>query len=197
MESYGHDDEKGVLLVAMSFSVELDGCISKITFNIYTSDIPITAHVNLAMYADDACIYSRSLNARVIDRRLQAALDTLRDWYAKWRIAVHPQKSTAVLFAIGGRRRRKFGNAPDLTFQGGIIPWQREVTYLGVALDSRVNWAAHIHRVLDRGPKMFGTLYPMMAGGGRLDASLKIQVNDENGYPVMAKSKPNRNDSYQ
>ncbi|GJQ79388.1 hypothetical protein Trydic_g16247 [Trypoxylus dichotomus] len=75
--------------------------ISSLLFNIYTSDIPTTAHVNLAMYADDVCIYSRSLNARVIDRRLQTALDTLRDWYAKWRIAVHPQKSTAVLFAIG------------------------------------------------------------------------------------------------
>ncbi|GJQ71904.1 hypothetical protein Trydic_g3013 [Trypoxylus dichotomus] len=140
--------------------------ISPLLFNIYTSDIPATAYVNLAMYADDVCIYSRSLNARVINRRLQTALNTLRDWYAKWRIAVHPQKSTAVLFAIGGRRRRKSGNAPDLTFQGGIIPWQLEVT----------NWAAHIHRVLNRGHKMFGTLYPIMAGGGRLDPSLKVRI---------------------
>ncbi|GJQ72893.1 hypothetical protein Trydic_g1540 [Trypoxylus dichotomus] len=98
--------------------------ISPLLFNIYTSDISTTAHVNLAMYAVDVCIFSRSLNARVIDRRLQRALDTLRDWYAKWRIAVHRQKSTAVLFAIGGRRRRRYGNAPELTFQGGIIPWQ-------------------------------------------------------------------------
>ncbi|GJQ70733.1 hypothetical protein Trydic_g666 [Trypoxylus dichotomus] len=29
----------------------------------------------------------------------------------------------------GGRRRRRYGNAPDLTFQGGIIPWQREVMH--------------------------------------------------------------------
>ncbi|GJQ88757.1 hypothetical protein Trydic_g21050 [Trypoxylus dichotomus] len=41
--------------------------------------IATTAYVNLATYADDVCIYSRSLNARV-DRRLQIALDTLRDW---------------------------------------------------------------------------------------------------------------------
>ncbi|GJQ79545.1 hypothetical protein Trydic_g16392 [Trypoxylus dichotomus] len=128
------------------------------------------------MYADYVCIYFRYLNARVIDRRLQIALVTLRDWYAKWGIAVHPQKSTAVLFAIGGRRRRKYGNASDLTFQRGIIPWQREVTYLGVTLNSRVNWAAHIHRVLDRGRKMFGTLYPMIVGRGRLDASLKVRI---------------------
>ncbi|GJQ79526.1 hypothetical protein Trydic_g16373 [Trypoxylus dichotomus] len=132
--------------------------ISPLLFNIYTSDIPTIAHVNLAMYADDVCIYSRSLNARMIDRRLQTVLDTLRDWYTKCRIAVHPQKNTAVLFAIGGRRRRRYGNAPELT------------------LDSRVNWAAHIHRVLDRGRQMLGTLYPMMAGRGRLDPSLKVRI---------------------
>ncbi|GJQ65677.1 hypothetical protein Trydic_g7764 [Trypoxylus dichotomus] len=66
------------------------------------------------------------------------ALDALQDWYA--RIATHPEKSAAVLFSIGGRRRRKHGNPAELTFQGGIIPWQQQVKYLGVTLDSRVNW---------------------------------------------------------
>ncbi|GJQ85989.1 hypothetical protein Trydic_g14933 [Trypoxylus dichotomus] len=73
-------------------------------------------------------------------QRLQTALDTLQEWYVKWRIAVHPEISTAVLFSIGGRRRRKHGNLAELTFQGGIIPWKQEVRYLGVTLDSRVNW---------------------------------------------------------
>ncbi|GJQ83751.1 hypothetical protein Trydic_g6783 [Trypoxylus dichotomus] len=41
---------------------------------------------------------------------------------------------TTVLFAIGGRRRRRYGNAPELTSQGGIIPWQREVKYLRITL---------------------------------------------------------------
>ncbi|GJQ70362.1 hypothetical protein Trydic_g1824 [Trypoxylus dichotomus] len=82
----------------------------------------------------------------------------------------------AVLFAIGDRQRRRYGNAPDLTFQGGIIHWQREVKYLGVTLDSHVNWAAHIHRVLDCGRQMLGTLYPMMVGRRRLDPSLKVWI---------------------
>ncbi|GJQ64827.1 hypothetical protein Trydic_g7004 [Trypoxylus dichotomus] len=140
------------------------------------SDIPPTAHVNLAMYADDNCTFTRSLNARVIDYRLQTALDTLQDWYVNWRIAVHPEKSTAVLFSIGGRRKRKHGNPAELTFQGGIVLWRPQIKCLGVTLDSRVNWGADIHRILDRGRQMSGILYSLMMGRGKLDPSLKIRI---------------------
>ncbi|GJQ76808.1 hypothetical protein Trydic_g15016 [Trypoxylus dichotomus] len=93
--------------------------ISSLLFGICTSDIP---HVNLTMYADGVCIFARSWNARIIDRRIQTTLDTLQAWYAKWRIAVHPGKSTAMLFSRGGLRRRRHGNQDELTFLGCIIP---------------------------------------------------------------------------
>ncbi|GJQ67190.1 hypothetical protein Trydic_g8099 [Trypoxylus dichotomus] len=98
--------------------------VSPLLFSMYTRDIPANAHVNLAMYADDVCIFSTSLNGRVIDQRLQTALDALQDWYV-----IHPEKGTPVLFAIGGRRRRKHGNPAELTFQGGIIPWRQQTKY--------------------------------------------------------------------
>ncbi|GJQ70083.1 hypothetical protein Trydic_g22559 [Trypoxylus dichotomus] len=50
---------------------------------IYTSDIPATALVNLAMYVDDVCIFERFRDAQIIDRSLQTSLDTLQAWYAK------------------------------------------------------------------------------------------------------------------
>ncbi|GJQ65059.1 hypothetical protein Trydic_g7210 [Trypoxylus dichotomus] len=59
-------------------------------FSTHTSDIPTTVHVNLAMHTDDVCIFTRSLNARIVDRRLQTALDTLQG-----RIAAHPEKRKA------------------------------------------------------------------------------------------------------
>ncbi|GJQ65088.1 hypothetical protein Trydic_g7236 [Trypoxylus dichotomus] len=60
--------------------------------------------------------------------------------------------------------------------QGGIIPWRPQIKYLGFILDSRVNWGAHIHRVLDRGHQMSGTLYPLLIGRGKLDPSRKIKI---------------------
>ncbi|GJQ65701.1 hypothetical protein Trydic_g7785 [Trypoxylus dichotomus] len=59
----------------------------------YTSDIPATVYINFSIYADDVCIFAKSRNARIIDRRIQTALDTLQAWYAKWNIAIHPGKA--------------------------------------------------------------------------------------------------------
>ncbi|GJQ70866.1 hypothetical protein Trydic_g785 [Trypoxylus dichotomus] len=57
--------------------------ISPLLFNIYTSDIPAIAHVNLVTYTDDVGIFARSRNARIADRCFQTALDTLQAWYTK------------------------------------------------------------------------------------------------------------------
>ncbi|GJQ76689.1 hypothetical protein Trydic_g15542 [Trypoxylus dichotomus] len=150
--------------------------LSPLLFNIYISDIPTTAHVNMAMYADDVCIYTRSLDARVVDRRLQEALDALQTWYARWRIAIHPGKSTAILFSGSGCRLKKHGNPTELTIQGGIVPWHSQAKYLGITLDSRLNWGAHIHKTIDRGKQMAGTLAPLLNGRSKLDLARKIQL---------------------
>ncbi|GJQ65865.1 hypothetical protein Trydic_g3967 [Trypoxylus dichotomus] len=115
------EGQRSVARTATS-GVPQGSALSPLLFNIYTSDIPTTAHVNMAMYADDVCIYTRSLDARVVDRRLQEALDALQTWYARWRIAIHPGKSTAILFSGSGCRLKKHGNPTELTIQGGIVP---------------------------------------------------------------------------
>ncbi|GJQ79317.1 hypothetical protein Trydic_g16184 [Trypoxylus dichotomus] len=41
----------------------------------------------------------------------------------------------------------------------------------------------HIHRVLDRGRQILGTVYPMMAGRERLDPSLKVRPHTSGNVP--------------
>ncbi|GJQ73167.1 hypothetical protein Trydic_g1792 [Trypoxylus dichotomus] len=56
--------------------VQHGSALSSLVFGIYTSDIPTTTYVDLAMFADNVCMLARSRNARIIDRRFHAALDT-------------------------------------------------------------------------------------------------------------------------
>ncbi|GJQ80437.1 hypothetical protein Trydic_g12335 [Trypoxylus dichotomus] len=96
------DPLEGQLSTVATLGVPRGSPLSPFLFGIYTSDIPTTAYVNLAIYGDDACIFARSLDTRIIDLLLQAALDTLQ----------------AVLFSRGGFRRRRRDNSTELTFQG-------------------------------------------------------------------------------
>ncbi|GJQ80566.1 hypothetical protein Trydic_g19970 [Trypoxylus dichotomus] len=63
-----------------------------------------TAHVNLAMYADDVCFFARST-------AVSKQPSTL----------CRPGMQNAMLFSRGGLRRRRHGNPAELTFQGRII----------------------------------------------------------------------------
>ena len=64
--------------------------------------------------------------------RLQKMLDKLTAWGNTCGLKFNPEKSVAVLFT---RRRRK--PTKSLTIDGKPIPFQQEVKYLGVTLDSK------------------------------------------------------------
>ncbi|GJQ87173.1 hypothetical protein Trydic_g12526 [Trypoxylus dichotomus] len=41
-------------------------------------------------------------------------------------------------------------------------------------MDSRLNWGAHIHRVIDRGQQIYGILAPLMNDRSKLDPARRI-----------------------
>ncbi|GJQ87645.1 hypothetical protein Trydic_g17469 [Trypoxylus dichotomus] len=59
-------------------------------------------------------------------------------------------------------------------------------------MDSRLNWGAHINRVIDRGRQMAGTLAPLMNGRSKLDPARKIQLYKAVLRPTVTYASSNR-----
>ncbi|GBP40338.1 Probable RNA-directed DNA polymerase from transposon BS [Eumeta japonica] len=71
--------------------------LSPLLYSAYTNDIPRpTSGVQLALFADDTALFFRSRIRRSIFRHLPRAIDELGQWFRKWRIEVHPDKSAAI-----------------------------------------------------------------------------------------------------
>lgn len=154
--------------------------LSPILFCIFVSDLPRYEGTQLAMYADDVCIYSRSWSPEVAARRLQAASDELLDYFAKWRVKINADKSTAVLFT---RRRQR---PPDaLVLQGDELPWRSEARYLGVILDSKLTWKSHIDAMANRAKAALVNLYALINRRSKLDPLRKIRLYKAVIRPTM------------
>lgn len=144
--------------------------LSPLLYNIYTSDMPPPPpNTNLAMFADDTLFYSQSRSPVLAARRVQAAADLYEDWYCKWRIAINPTKSTAIVFNKKSRRAR----IENLNMFGDDVPWANEIKYLGVTMDSRLTWSQHVDSLVGIATGTLIALYPLLAGHSKLNLHLK------------------------
>jgi hypothetical protein len=136
------------------------GIVSPVLFSLYISDIPTPSrHVELAQYADDTVLIATSRDPSLLVGYLEAYLRRLELWLRSWRIAINVSKSTSVLFAKTARSARQ---PRPVQFLGEPIQWVQIARYLGVTLDTRLTWSAHVNQVRKRAAQRLGMLGPLL-----------------------------------
>lgn len=93
-------------------------------------------------YADDVVVVVRGRCDSTLCELLQHALRLIGDWCGTVGLRLNATKTCVVPFT----RRRKT-NFKQVTINGTPIEWKREVKYLGVTLDSHLNFNQHVAEV--------------------------------------------------
>jgi hypothetical protein len=79
--------------------------ISPVLFILYVNDMPSPSHhADLTLYTEDTTIIATSHKPTLLVSYLKSYLNDLQRWLSEWRIAIHVSKSTAIIFALAGRR---------------------------------------------------------------------------------------------
>lgn len=124
----------------------------------------------MGMFADDVCLYARSIDVRRVGTLLEESLDRLDRWYKDWRIQIQPAKCTAVCFTRSGKRKRRHGRPEELWIQGAsfhgaprLNTWESPWT---------LDWHL-IHT--NRARQMLRAFYVIMNRRSKLDPASKIQ----------------------
>ena len=137
----------------------------------YTNDLPTQPGVTLSLYADDAMYHSSSANlghaARVVQRQLAVLPDCLR----KWRMPINAEKCEAIVLS-----RQLTSRCQPLSLNGSPIAWKRTVKYLGVTLDRRLCFRAHVTNVLQRARGLKAKLYPFLFNRAPLQLRTKRSI---------------------
>jgi hypothetical protein len=144
----------------MRAGVAQGGIDSPVPFSLYVNDIPTPSrHVELAQYADDTGLIAKSRDQSLLVGYLEAYLGGLELWLRSGRIAINVSKNTAVLFAKTARRA---GQPRPVQFLGEPIQWFQTARYLGVTLDTRLTWSAHVNQARKRTAQRLGMLGPLL-----------------------------------
>lgn len=97
-------------------------------------------------YADDVVIIVRGKFEDVIFERMQLALDHTFSWCQREQLGINPSKTTIVPFT----KRRKV-QLRTLLRNETQLTCSKEAKYLGVILDSKLNWHSHLQTVVQKG----------------------------------------------
>ena len=118
------------------------GCIIGPTlFLLYINDLPNNVICNIAIYADDATLYSKCNQASYLWQQLELAFevesdlqDTV-DWDRKWLVDFNAGKTQLVSFD-----RSKNTGAINVKMDGSVLEEKSSFGMLGLIFSSKLDW---------------------------------------------------------
>ncbi|KAK2726732.1 hypothetical protein QYM36_007537 [Artemia franciscana] len=134
----------------VSLGVPQGGVLSPLLFNILINDIILAdmPSIKFALYADDLVLWIEGSSPEACQPKLQGAIDKLLIWLNTKNLVFSIPKTTGMVFS------RKIDSRQDclsinLTLYKQQIHFARNVKFLGMLLDSKLNWNDHISYLCD------------------------------------------------
>lgn len=91
-------------------------------------------------YSDDVVVLLEGFDLGTLCNLMQGALTRVQRWCDDQQLSVNPRKTEAVLFT----HKRKLEGFHQLTLYGQRLELTPQVKFLGVILDNKLSWKAHI-----------------------------------------------------
>ena len=125
--------------------------LGPILFLVYINDLPESVRSKVRLFADDTILY-RVIRSREDELILQRDLERLEAWGQTWQMEFHPTKCQAM------RVGKKKSCPPDYMLHGINLAIVSEVKYLGVIIDSNLNWSKQVSEVVAKANKKLAFL---------------------------------------
>lgn len=156
-------------------------------FTIFLHDLPEFQKTNTALFADDTAIYAHSHHAQVAGRQIQIHINMLEHYFTKWNITINPEKTEIIVFSKKHTNNRII--TPVKVYNHNITP-THTVKYLGVKLDSKLNFKNHIKHALKKAYAVMKSIYPLMVKNNSLNQNNKKLLYTTIIRPIITYAAP-------
>jgi hypothetical protein len=123
--------------------------------NLDINDTPQTIGVNLALLAEDTCLYATESKDSYLLRKLQRGLNSIAPWCEHWNIKINEDKTRAIYFSHRIRQPESL-----LALNGWNISFVNNVKYLGVIFDKKITWRPYKEMIEAKAFRIFISTSP-------------------------------------
>ena len=116
--------------------------LGPLLFLCYINDLPTCVSSDIRLFADDCLLY-RTIHSQQDAVILQEDLNMLQQWEAKWLMSFNPGKCEVLRVT----NKRKHIIHTHYKIHGMILDTVDKTKYLGVTIQSKLNWKPHIHNI--------------------------------------------------
>ena len=125
-------------------------------FILYINDVVnISVDPHFTLYADDTTIALSNSNLNDLVQDLNSNLNLFHTWTINNRISLNANKTSALFIS----NRSNVGNVPPITINNVVIPYCDCIKFLGVFLDSRLNFSRQLQYVCSKVSKAAGIFF--------------------------------------
>ena len=130
--------------------------LGPLLFIIYLNDLPLVVrNLTVSCYADDTAIYYSDQDVDVITRNLEEDLGCIDYWLKANKLSLNVNKTQAMCFATQYYRQ---DTRLNVTLRNRPIEQVEQYKYLGIILDPKLNFTAHIDRVVKKSRQWIGCI---------------------------------------
>ena len=119
--------------------------LGPLLFIIYINDLPnALTYLKAILFADDSNLVHHNACYATLTRQINEDLSHLNEWFKTNKLSLNIDKTVYVLFSKGSKHKP---NGYKIKMGESIIQERPSTTFLGLTIDSNLNWKQHITRV--------------------------------------------------
>ena len=128
--------------------------LGPLLFLLYINDISsIVVHSKVRLFADDVTVY-KEISSPSDTALLQSDLSCIAQWAKKWLLRLNPMKCDSIVIS-----NKRSPLLPAYHLDSSVISHHPVVRYLGVLVDSKLNWNEHCKYVSAKATRSLNFLH--------------------------------------
>ena len=165
--------------------------ISPILYNIYVSDIPQphTPNTGLAQFADDTCFWVTAPTLRSASIHMNSTLTDYTNWTNKWLIQINTDKTQAIAIKLRKKRLKMLEQYP-IRINNDIVPYKRQITYLGLTFTDKLKITRHLMNIKNRIKRPINTIKYVSYKHGHCDSHILLTLYKALVRPIITYAAP-------